>query len=127
MTGVCVLCAFPQICDSEAANALEQNQKRFIKEVEASAIVSELHHLNIIDEGDMIGIKKVDYSTEQNEHLHRVLMKKCTVESLKSVCDVMAKVNGNPKMNAFGKFLKKSLDPALGMHAFWWCVCVCVI
>ena len=110
---------FLNFCDSEAANVLDQNREQFINDTDAGAIVMKLWYLKIIDEGDMISIKKDDNPTRQNEHLHWVLGKKCTVDSLKSVCDTMAEVSGNPKMNALGNSIQKSLD--LGV-----CACTCM-
>ena len=83
---------------------------RFISEVDSSAIVIDLFHKGIIDEGDQKEISFVLNPIGKNKILHLHLMKKCTNVALKTVCDVMIGVDGNPKMAALGADMKKRLE-----------------
>ena len=78
--------------------------------MDANAIVMKLLHNNIIDEGDQREISVLHNPNEKNEILHLRLMKKCTNDALKTVCDVMIGVAGNPKMAALGADMKKRLE-----------------
>ena len=78
--------------------------------MDANAIVMKLLHNDIIDEGDQREISVVHNPNEKNEILHLRLMKKCTNDALKTVCDVMIGVAGNPKMAALGADMKKRLE-----------------
>ena len=78
--------------------------------MDANAIVMKLLHNDIIDEGDQREISVVHNPNEKNEILHLRLMKKCTNEALKTVCDVMIGVAGNPKMAALGADMQKRLE-----------------
>ena len=78
--------------------------------MDANAIVMKLLHNNIIDEGDQREISVLHNPNEKNEILHLHLTKKCTNDALKTVCDVMIGVAGNPKMAALGADMKKRLE-----------------
>ena len=78
--------------------------------MDANAIVMKLLHNNIIDEGDQREISVLHNPNEKNEILHLRLTKKCTNDALKTVCDVMIGVAGNPKMAALGADMKKRLE-----------------
>ena len=78
--------------------------------MDANAIVMKLLHNDIIDEGDQREISVVHNPNEKNEILHLRLMKKCTNDALKIVCDVMIGVAGNPKMAALGADMQKRLE-----------------
>ena len=78
--------------------------------MDANAIVMKLLHNDIIDEGDQREISVVHNPNEKNEILHLRLMKKCTNDALKTVCDVMIGVAGNPKMAALGADMQKRLE-----------------
>ncbi len=78
--------------------------------MDSSAIVIDLFYKDIIDEGDQKEISTVRNPTEKNKILHLHLMKKCTNDALKTVCDVMIGVAGNPKMAALGTDMKKRLE-----------------
>ena len=69
-----------------------------------------LLHNDIIDEGDQKEVSNVSNPIEQNEILHLCLKKKCTNDALKTVCDVMIGVVGNPKMAALGTDMQKRLE-----------------
>ena len=78
--------------------------------MDANAIVMKLLHNNIIDDGDQREISVLHNSNEKNEILHLRLMKKCSNDALKTVCDVMIGVAGNPKMAALGADMQKRLE-----------------
>ena len=78
--------------------------------MDSSAIVIDLFYKGIIDEGNQKEISTVLNPTEKNKILHLHLMKKCTNDALKTVCDVMIGVAGNPKMAALGTDMKKRLE-----------------
>ena len=103
-----------------AKEVLRFFRDRFISEVDASAIVMDLLHWDIIDEGDKKEISIALNPVQQRKILHLCLMKKCTNDALKTACDVMIGVAGNPKMVALGADMKKKLE------AGKCCVCVCV-
>ena len=99
---------------------MDQFRERFIKEVDAEAVVWDLLQNNVIDEGNVRDITGTKDPTQQNKKLHLCLLKKCTPDALMTVCDIMVKVRGNPKMLALGKAMKKRLET--GTHD----VCVCM-
>ena len=78
--------------------------------MDANAIVMTLLHKGIIHEGDRKEVSIVFNPIEKNEILHLCLMKKCTNDALKTVCDVMIGVAGNPKMAALGADMQKRLE-----------------
>ena len=96
---------------------LDLFRDRFIKEVDAEAVVGDLLHNNIIDEGDERDITSTRNSRRQNEKLHLCLRRKCTSDALMTVCDIMMAVRGNPNMLTLGEVIKRRLK--IG-------VCVCV-
>ena len=92
-----------------AEQVLDQFRERFIKEVDAEAIVGDLLHSNVIDEGDERDITSAKNPTRQNQKLHLCLHKKCTLDALMTVCDIMMAVRGNPKMLALGEAMRTML------------------
>ena len=86
--------------------------------MDTSAVDLELLHRGIIDEGDQSKIVIEQNSNRKNQMLHACLMKKCTDDALKTVCDVIIGVAGNPRMTALGKDMMKRLE------AGKWCVCL---
>ena len=86
--------------------------------MDTSTIDLDLLHRGIIDEGDQSKIAIEQNPNRKNQMLHACLMKKCTDEALKTVCDVIIEVAGNPRMTALGKDMMKSLE------AGKWCVCL---
>ena len=106
-----------------AENVLDQFRDRFIKEVDSEAVVGGLLHKDIIDEGDERDITSAKNPTRQNEKLHLCLRRKCTLDALITVCDIMTAVGGNPNMLALGETMKRRLETGVCMHA---CVCACI-
>ena len=88
--------------------------------MDTSTVVMELLHRNVIDEGDQKRIAMEHNRIKRNQILHECLMKKCTNDALKTVCDVMIGVPGNPRMAALGYVMKKRLE--MGK----WSALVCV-
>ena len=86
--------------------------------MDTSAIDMELLHRGIIDEGDQSKIAIEQNPNRKNQILHACLMKKCTDDALKIVCDVIIGVAGNPRMKDLGKDMMKRLE------AGKWCVCL---
>ena len=92
---------------------------RFIKEVDAESVVGDLLHNDIIDEGDDKDITSARNPTRQNEKLHLCLRRKCILDALMTVCDIMAAVRGNQKMLALSEAMKRRLETGT-----YTCVCV---
>ena len=86
--------------------------------MDTNAIDKELLHRGIIDKGDQREIAMELNPDGKNQILHACLMKKCTNDALKTVCDVIIGVAGNPRMTALGKDMMKRLE--IGK----WCVSV---
>ena len=103
-----------------AEQVLDHFRERFIAEMDANAIVLELEHRGIISNGDQTEVRQETNATEQNQLLHACLKKKCTVEALMVVCDVITKVKGNPKLQSLGEDMKTELEKGLcsvaGVH-----------
>ena len=83
---------------------------RFIKEMDAEAILVGLLKADIIDRGDQRKIEKMDNPTRQNENLHLLLEQKCTREAFVTVCDLIIAVQGNKAMKALGADMKARLE-----------------
>ena len=110
---------------SSAEEVLDQFRGQFIKEMDAEAVVGDLLYNNIIDEGDERDITTARNPTRQNEKLHLCLRRKCTLDALMTVCDIMGAVRGNPKMLALGEVMKRRLETGTCVCVRA-CVCVCV-
>ena len=126
--------AFPFYLDL-TEQVLDHFRKRFLKVMDAKAIVMELENHKIISNGDQTEIRRETNSTQQNQLLHACLKKKCTVEALMIVCDIITKVNGNPRLKSLGEDMKTELEKGLSyvgyyayMHycASWYAVCECM-
>ena len=61
------------------------------------SIVYDLIDKNIGLESDL-AIRKSSDPMQQNQVFHVVLLRKCTMDALKMVCDVIISVGGNPRM-----------------------------
>lgn len=106
------------------AEFLDHFWQRFIAEVDATAIVLELEHRHIISNGDRNTVSQNMDATQQAQLLHACLKKTCDMKALTDVCDIIAKVNGNPKMKSLGEDMKTEL----GKRCVWLqCVCVHVL
>ena len=93
-----------------AEQTLQHFRGRFIKEVDASAIVFDLKDKDIISDGDTTTITRNPHPRQQNQFLLACLEKVCTREALMTVCNVISDVPGNPKMKRLGKDMKSMLQ-----------------
>ena len=94
--------------------------------MDAEAVVGDLLHNNIIDEGDERDITSARNPTRQNEKLHLCLRRKCTLDALMTVCDIIAAVRGNPKMLALGEVMKRRLETG-ACTCVYVCMSACVL
>ena len=102
--------------------------------MDSEAVVGGLLHKDIIDEGDERDITSAKNPTRQNEKLHLCLRRKCTLDALMTVCDIMTAVRGNQKMLALGEAIKRRLKTGVCVCArtrvclcsVRVCMCVCV-
>ena len=77
--------------------------------MDADAIIYELKHQDIIADGDLTRIRKIDSMTQKNQDLHKCLKDKCTKEAFLKVCGILVDYKGNPKMNLLGRDLQQKL------------------
>ena len=70
----------------------------------------ELVHRDVIDEVDEKVIAMEHNPNRKNQILHACLMKKCTNDALKIVCDVMIGISGDFRMAALGNDMKRELE-----------------
>ena len=89
---------FPPLCEAE--QVLEDFREWFINDMEAKKVVLKLVHKCVISNGDEKTIASIEDRTLQNQTLHKYLKEKCTYETLKTACDAIMAVKGNPKMKA---------------------------
>ena len=96
--------------------------------MDATAIVHDLKHEDIITCGDLAEITKPADQTLQNQILYTCLEKKCTDEALMTVCDKIIAAPGNPNMRALGKDMKGMLEGKcyVSVHA-WTSACMCFV
>ena len=85
-------------------------RNRFIKEVDAQCIVSDLKHKGIISDAVLFAVNREDGTTRQNQILYDHLKRTSTGDSLTTVCDAMISVSGHPKMNQLGQHMKNMLQ-----------------
>ena len=94
--------------------------------MDANAIVMELEYFEIISNGDQTTIWQNKHKTQQNQYLHACLMRTCTMKALMSVCHIITKVKGNPKMQSLGNDMKTELEKGHVMHVTFAYVSECV-
>ena len=107
-----------------AEQVLVQLRDRFIRAVDANAIVHNLRCVNIISDGVLTTVTGNPNTKQQNQFLHAYLQRTCTEEALAEVCDLLTAVQGNRKMNDLGKDMKSELEKGnccVHVHA---CVCI---
>ena len=73
-------------------------------------VVMELLHRKIIPQGVRMSISRTDSPRQQNELLHERLFRTCTYTALKTVCEVICNVVGNPKMTLLGQDMMMCLE-----------------
>ena len=98
-----------------AQQVLKDFRSRFIDTVDANAIVYDLKHERIVDDGDLTTITRIPGSKEQNKNLHERLLKTCDEEDLRKVCEMMINVLGNPRMRRLGEEMKDMLEGKLSV------------
>ena len=102
-------------------------RNRFIKEVDAQCIVSDLKHKGIISDAVLFAVNREDGTTRQNKILYDHLERTSTGDSLTTVCDAMISFSGHPKMNQLGQHMKNMLQGkwvfvcACTLHSWAWC------
>ena len=102
-----------------AEEVLKEYRDRFVKEMDASTVVSDFVYHGIIPDGVRESIAKAYDSRQRNSTLHDCLLKTCTNEALKTACGIIASVQGNPRMSALGKDMQRRLEAGV-------CTCVCM-
>ena len=115
-----LICVFSFL---EAEQVFNEFRETFIDVMDANAVFLDLLHYNIIDTGDENRLATTSDQRQQNQFLHLRLKQKCTVEAFKTVCDLLIKVKGNPRMRALGEDMRQRLETGVCVCAR---VCVCV-
>ncbi len=59
--------------------------------MDANAVVHELVHQSIIENGDLTTIMRTPDARHQNEILHACLLKTCDEEALMKVCEIIVR------------------------------------
>ena len=117
-----------QVCVSQlfsfctAQQVLDHLRDRFIKEVDAAAIVRELEYQGIISDGVRKEVAGASGRKVQNQILHAHLVRTCTKEALMNVSEVISAVEGNPVMRALGADMKSMLKGECGVF-----MCTCTL
>ena len=93
-----------------AKQVLVHFRDQFISEMDATSVVWELLHKDIIPRGVLERISKADGPEERNGILFDWLHRTCTKEALMEVCRVIIAVRGNPKMKELGQAMKRRLE-----------------
>ena len=102
-----------------AEQVLDHFRDQFIRDVDASAIVTELEENTIISYSDRMMITRSPNRIQQNQILYNCLRRRCSKEALMAVCEVIIPVQCNPRMKDLGEGMKKMLERKC-------CVCSCV-
>lgn len=95
---------------------LDHFYDRFVKDMDALNVIYELQRQDIISEGDQKEVKQSSDSKQQNQFLHQCLKKKCDLEALIKVCDVVVAVRGNPRLKSLGNDMKNKLTSKLNVY-----------
>ena len=98
---------------------LDHFRDQFIRDVDASAIVTELERNTIISYNDRMMITSSTNRIQQNQILYNCLRQRCTEEVLMAACEVIIAVQSNPRMKDLGEDMKRMLEGKC-------CVCSCV-
>ena len=104
-----------------AETVLKEYRDRFVKEMDASTVVSDFVYHGIISDGVRECIANVYDPRQRNSTLHDCLLKTCTNKALKTTCDIITSVQGNPRMSALGEDMQRKLESGVCT-----CVCACV-
>ena len=86
---------------------------RFIKEIDAKAIMYDLEHEKIIGANEVTTISQSNSPRQNSQFLHGHLRRTCDKDSFMTVCDIIIAVEGNPRMNNLGEAMKTKLASEL--------------
>ena len=100
-----------------ADQILEHFRDRFIAEMDANAVVMELQHEGIIPSDVQVTISQTKSPEQQNTFLHAGLKRTCTDDALKTACQIIRAVKGNPKMVALGNNMQRMLESGVCVRA----------
>ena len=92
---------------------LEHFYDRFIKEIDAKAIMYDLEHEKIIGANEVTTISQSNNSRYNSQFLYDHLLSKCDKDSFMKVCDKIMAVEGNPRMRKLGEDMKSMLASEL--------------
>ena len=104
--GLWIYCSFVSLAVEQI---LEQFCDRFMKEIDAKAIMYELKRKDIIGAAEVTTISQNNNPDQNNGLLYDRLLNTCDDESFTKVCDMIIAVRGNPKMKNLGKEMKSML------------------
>ena len=76
----------------------------------AKSVVMDLLHSHVIPRNAEMTISQTNSPEEQNATLHYCLKQTCTVDALKSVCQIISAVKGNPKTVDLGRDMLRYLE-----------------
>ena len=93
-----------------AEQVLDLFRDRFIAEISTKSVVMDLLHSQIIPRNAEMTISQTNSTEEQNATLHYCLKQTCTVDALKSACQIISAVKGNPKMVDLGRDMLRYLE-----------------
>ena len=93
---------------------LDNFRTRFIDAMDAMSVVRTLEHEGIISDGVLQEVKTASGRMNQNASLHAHLKATCTKDSLRTTCDIIIAVTGNPRMKALGEDMLSMLEGESG-------------
>ena len=114
-----------------AEDILDFFRERFLKYVDAKAVVGELKHNGIVPQSCQEKVARADGYRQRNDILHDCLKRTCTREALIKACDIiiaLAEKGGeesNPNMKNVGEDMKmelgtgKAICALLSKHDFY--------
>lgn len=105
---VCLYIPWLSYCS--AKEILDHFRDQFIDDIVANDVVMELLHEGIISEGVKDEITRNTERVQQNQILHLELKQRCNEGAFKAACEIISKVEGNPRMSDLGTKMKKRLE-----------------
>ena len=92
---------------------MEHFYDRFIKEIDAKAIMYDLEHEKIIGANELTTISQSNNPRQNIQLLYGHLRRTCDKDSFMTVCDIIIGVEGNQRMKKLGKDMKTMLASEL--------------
>ena len=92
---------------------LEHFYDRFIKEIDAKAIMYDLEHEKIIGRNEVTTISQNNNPRQNSQFLYGYLRRTCDKDPFMTVCDIIIAVEGNSRMNNLGEDMKTMLESEL--------------